>query len=76
MKKASLLIQEILDNKHNDLLADVYVDGALVEAQKGRYVKAIEKFIELYGDKEVEIYSTPGRSEVSGNHTDHQRGEV
>ena len=76
MKKASLLISEILDNKHNALLEDVYVDATLVEAQKGRYVKAIEKFIELYGDKEVEVYSTPGRSEVSGNHTDHQRGEV
>ena len=55
MKKASLLISEILDNKHNALLEDVYVDASLVEAQKGRYVKAIEKFIELYGDKEVEV---------------------
>ena len=76
MKKASLVINEIKENKYNDLLADIYVDAALVEAQKVRYVKAIEKFIELYGDKDIEIYSTPGRSEVSGNHTDHQRGEV
>lgn len=76
MKKASLLINEIKENKYNDLLADIYVDSALVEVQKDRYVHAIEKFIALYGDKEVEVYSTPGRSEVSGNHTDHQHGEV
>lgn len=76
MKKASLVINEIKNNQYNELLADIYVDAGLVESQKERYVKAIEKFIELYGDKDIEIYSTPGRSEVSGNHTDHQRGEV
>lgn len=76
MKKASLVINEIKENKYNDLLADIYVDTTLVDTQKDRYVKAIEKFIALYGDKDIEIYSTPGRSEVSGNHTDHQHGEV
>lgn len=76
MKKASLVINEIKENKYNDLLADIYVDATLVDTQKDRYVKAIEKFIALYGDKDIEIYSTPGRSEVCGNHTDHQHGEV
>ena len=76
MKLASLVINEIKNNNYNEVLKDVYVDEALVEGQKDRYVAAIEKFIELYGDKEIEIYSTPGRSEVSGNHTDHQHGEV
>ena len=76
MKKASLVIQNIQNNEYNDLLEDIYVDGSLIEIQKERYVKAIEKFISLYGDQEVEIYSTPGRSEVCGNHTDHQHGEV
>ena len=76
MKLASLIIQDINNNVYNDKLTDVYVDASLVDAQKARYVKAIEKFMELYGDREVEIYSTPGRSEVSGNHTDHQHGCV
>lgn len=30
----------------------------------------------MYGDTDVEIYSAPGRSEVGGNHTDHQHGCV
>lgn len=74
--KASTVIQNIRDNQYNDLLADIYVDAHLVEGQKDRYIQAVEKFISLYGDKDVEIYSAPGRSEVSGNHTDHQHGEV
>lgn len=76
MKKASVVINEIQNNVYNDLLKDVYVNELLIDSQKERYVKAIEKFISLYGDKEIEIYSTPGRSEVCGNHTDHQHGEV
>mgnify|MGYP006363393925 CR=1 FL=1 len=76
MKLASLVINEIKENKYNEVLKDVYVDEALIEGQKERYVKAIEKYMSLYGDQEIEIYSTPGRSEVSGNHTDHQHGCV
>ena len=76
MKKASLLIQEIQTHKYNSIFKDVYVDEHLLSYQKERYVQAIEKFISLYGDQEVEIYSTPGRSEVCGNHTDHQHGCV
>ena len=58
MKKASLLIQEIQTHKYNSIFKDVYVDEHLLSYQKERYVQAIEKFISLYGDQEVEIYST------------------
>ena len=76
MKKASLVIKEIQEGTYNDVLKEVYIDESRIEKQPQRYVAAIEKFISLYGDQEIEIYSTPGRSEVSGNHTDHQNGEV
>ena len=76
MKKASLVIKEIQEGSYNDILKVVYIDENRIEKQPQRYVEAIEKFISLYGDQEIEIYSTPGRSEVSGNHTDHQNGEV
>ncbi len=76
MKKASLIIQDIQNNVYNDTFLDIYVDQEQLEHQKSRYVQAIEKFIDLYGNQEVSIYSTPGRSEVCGNHTDHQHGEV
>ena len=61
---------------YQELLKDIYVDENVLEYQKERYIKAFESFEELYGEKEVEIYSAPGRSEVGGNHTDHQYGKV
>ena len=41
-----------------------------------RYKKAIEKFKEIYGDCEYRIFSASGRTEVGGNHTDHNFGKV
>ena len=50
---------------------------AKVKAQKERYAKALSAFEELYGtDRDVAFYSVAGRSELSGNHTDHNHGCV
>ena len=64
------------EGKYDQLLKDIYVDEAVIEYQQERYIKALESFEKIYGEKEVEIYSAPGRSEVGGNHTDHQYGKV
>lgn len=46
-------------------------------AQKERYCKAIRRFAELYPAREqVSLFSAPGRTEIGGNHTDHQHGCV
>lgn len=74
--KATTLISQFKQNQFQDLLEDFYEDASVVESQNLRYIRALETFIELYGDKDVEIYSAAGRSEVSGNHTDHQHGRV
>ena len=76
MIKATIVKEDLKNNKYNDLLNDIYVDESLLDYHQARYIKAIEKYIDLYGDKEIEIYSAPGRSEVGGNHTDHQHGCV
>ena len=60
----------------DELLMDIYLDENQLAYQRDRYVAAIEKFESLYGAGEVSIYSAPGRSEIGGNHTDHQNGEV
>lgn len=65
-----------LENRFDTILAELYFDKHLIDIQRARYVDALEKFEELYGIKEVEIYSAPGRSEIGGNHTDHQNGKV
>ena len=62
------------------------IDSALTEklsvpadkvcAQRERYARAADEFLALYGDGEVSLYSVGGRSEISGNHTDHNYGRV
>lgn len=74
--KATELKRQFEANAYDNLIQDLYEDAALVDAQNKRYAAALEKFVELYGDQEVEIYSAPGRTEVGGNHTDHQHGCV
>ena len=61
-----------LDNR----LRDIYVDEAKLEYQRNRYMYAIAKFEEYFGAGDVVLFSAPGRSEIGGNHTDHQHGEV
>lgn len=70
------LIDYISNNKMNERLFDIYQDEEKIEYQKERYISSIKNFIELYGDNDIEIYSAPGRTEVGGNHTDHQQGQV
>lgn len=41
-----------------------------------RYIKAIEGFENCFGDDDIELFSAPGRTEIGGNHTDHQHGCV
>ena len=70
------LKQKIASGELDETLLDIYVDERKLEYQKKRYLKAIKKFENLYGIGEAEIFSAPGRTEIGGNHTDHQRGEV
>lgn len=76
MKNSAVLKGELLQGKHSALFKDIYLDESLLDYQNKRYADAVAKFEELFGEKEVEIYSAPGRSEVGGNHTDHQLGMV
>ena len=70
------IISEIENGNYDNLFLDIYVDEDKISYQKQRYVNAIESYIEEFGEDDVEIYSAPGRSEVGGNHTDRQHGEI
>lgn len=76
MKDTKVLLEEFAAKKHQERLQEIYVDAGTLEYQNKRYQAAIEKYEELYGPGQVELYSAAGRSEVGGNHTDHQHGEV
>ncbi len=66
---------KFIDNiKNTQVLKTIYGDNA--KTQLKRYENAQSKFCELFGDGEVQFFSTSGRSEIIGNHTDHQHGMV
>jgi galactokinase len=51
-------------------------DGMLV-SQTARYIRLLKRHEELFDvTGEVQLISAPGRTELSGNHTDHNRGKV
>ncbi len=44
---------------------------------RGREAGVVRKFIEKFGDRPgAGLFSGPGRTEIGGNHTDHQHGHV
>ncbi|MGN0596770.1 MAG: galactokinase [Ruminiclostridium sp.] len=48
-----------------------------VQAQERRYEKALEGFVNHFGTpSSYRVFSAPGRTEVGGNHTDHNHGKV
>ena len=73
--KTTQLLNYIKEGKLDSRLADIY-GGENVASQKERYVSAVSDFLEIYGERETELFSVPGRSEISGNHTDHNFGKV
>ena len=61
-----------------ELMTRLYGRGSGVLAtQLSRYTSCIKRHMELFGSKgPLCIVSAPGRAEIAGNHTDHQRGRV
>lgn len=56
------------------VLRDVYGSDATRAA--GRLGALAERFAELFGAGDPEFYSAPGRTEIIGNHTDHNGGKI
>lgn len=75
--KPKEFIAAIQAGEMDEKLKAVYVTDYAVELQKPRYIRLINEFIKLFGeDRDVIIASAPGRTEVCGNHTDHNNGKV
>ena len=70
------LKRRILSGQEDQTFLRLYQDEGMLEMQRERYAKLIDHFIQMFGAGEVMIFSAPGRSEVGGNHTDHQHGKV
>ena len=51
-------------------------DEKIIKNQLTRYNKLIDKFTYEFGSADLYFFSTPGRTELGGNHTDHNNGLV
>ena len=47
-----------------------------VEKQQKRYEHLLEGFEKNFGEGQVDFFTSPGRTEILGNHTDHNHGKV
>jgi len=66
----------LLGGEFDARFAYIYGEDA-VAAQRARYAAAVDAFASLYGeDRDASLFSVAGRSELSGNHTDHNHGCV
>ncbi len=75
--KPQQLIEKIENGELDESLKKVYVTDDAVKVQKPRYIRTAKEFINLFGnDRDVLVLSAPGRTEVCGNHTDHNNGKV
>ncbi|UWP58252.1 galactokinase [Ruminococcus gauvreauii] len=76
MEDSKTLTAGLERGDYDEKLKEIYLDESVLEYQKKRYIQALNRYEVLFGGGKVSIYSAPGRSEVGGNHTDHQRGMV
>lgn len=67
-------IQNIENGRFSAIFSRLYGEE---NEPKQRYISDIKRFAELYPERQdIRIFSAPGRTEIGGNHTDHQHGCV
>lgn len=62
-----------------NLFKEMYIEETVINCQEGRYSKLIDEYEEYFKDRETitfGMFSAPGRTEIGGNHTDHQNGRI
>jgi len=76
MAKINALIEKIANGK-NPLFQELYgVNEVVLKEQANRYAALMNEFQTVYGTDDVSLFSSPGRTEIGGNHTDHNYGRV
>lgn len=69
-------VKEVLSKDSSlELLEQMYGKGKAPE-NAARYELAAKGFAEKFGDREFQFYTSPGRTEIGGNHTDHNHGKI
>ena len=70
-------IKRKLDKGDNDLIRSLYGNEfAELKKQAKEYEALVSRFESVFNKDETELFSSPGRTEIGGNHTDHNLGRV
>ena len=76
MSKINALIEKI-NGGNNPLFKELYgADTVVLKEQADRYADLMAAFEKTYSNDDVNLFSSPGRTEIGGNHTDHNYGRV
>ena len=67
--------RDVLEKRGQKLLEELYGKSGVDDNLK-RYEAVLKGFLKEFGEKDVKLFSSPGRTEISGNHTDHNNGKV
>ena len=68
-------IEVLGQEKAEKLMAQLYGCSKTAENRE-RYKALVEGYVKTFGDGDMKLFSSPGRTEISGNHTDHNHGKV
>ena len=74
MLKKEEVITKLQNGNLDDAIKELYVTDDAA-CQRERYMSVINGYADIFGDtEELALFSAPGRTEIGGNHTDHQHG--
>lgn len=77
MENTNKIIDKLQSGAYNKILSYLHPGMKNLSSEQQRYSQAIQKFNEIFGEnREIRMFSAPGRTEIGGNHTDHQHGCV
>lgn len=66
-----------LNNDEGSILSGLYgSDPEVLKYQSKAYTDLMAQFEHRFGHDQVALFSSPGRTEIGGNHTDHNHGRV
>ena len=82
MSNPNQLLQALASGQHDDALAALYaLDGTKesLDRARTRAQHVVQSFVSSFApasEADAALFSGPGRTEIGGNHTDHQHGHV
>jgi galactokinase len=64
-------------NSNSNTFKELYgTNQAILNNQAERYNSLVDKFKKVFSKNDIMLFSSPGRTEIGGNHTDHNYGRV